>query len=136
MQLLNFNPSDNLIHILVRKTTQFHNQEDIALSDMRRVCYPAFVLHPELVLRNNVIQIHVQDIGGEALYFAILLYNFCVLLNLRYHIRTYRASTLVKANPFVTNLQPENTASGGEFGSTVKRREVVFVSVIIQNQFP
>jgi hypothetical protein len=35
----NFNPSDNLIHILVLNTTWFHNQEDIALSDMRRVCY-------------------------------------------------------------------------------------------------
>ena len=55
-------------------------------------------------------------------YFAILLYNFWVLLNLRSHMRIIAdvmrmliASTLVKTNPFMANLYLENRASGGEF---------------------
>ena len=55
-------------------------------------------------------------------YFAILLYNFWVLLNLMCGfriiadvLRVFIASKLVKTNPFVTNLYPENKASGGDF---------------------
>ena len=55
-------------------------------------------------------------------YFAILLYNFWVLLNLMCGfriiadaLRVFIASKLVKTNPFVTNLYLGNKASGGDF---------------------
>ena len=55
-------------------------------------------------------------------YFAILLYNLWVLLNLRSRtriiadvLRAFVASNLVKENPFIIKLQLENKASGGEF---------------------
>ncbi len=55
-------------------------------------------------------------------YFAILLYNLWVLLNLKYGsriiadvLRTFIASNLVKTNPFIIKLQLENRISGGDF---------------------
>ena len=55
-------------------------------------------------------------------YFAILLYNLWVLLNLKNGskiiadvLRAFVVSSLVRVNPFVINLYLENRASGGEF---------------------
>lgn len=55
-------------------------------------------------------------------YFAILLYNFWVLLNLMRGnriiadvLRAFIASNLIKTNPLATNLYLENSPSGGGF---------------------
>ena len=55
-------------------------------------------------------------------YLAILLYNMWVLMNIASRVKiiadtmkTFMASTLIRTNPFVTNLTAGNRASGGDF---------------------